>query len=64
MRDKIYTDYDEYEKIYSEAQHLFCNYLNKQLGINVKPSDFGDHWYKMDNVISYDLTFEKDGEEG
>lgn len=60
MRDKIYIDYDEYEKIYSEAQHLFCNYLNKQLGINVKPSDFGDHWYKMDNVISYDLTFEKE----
>lgn len=60
MRDKIYIDFDEYEKIYSEAQHLFCNYLNDKLGVNVKPSDFGDYFYKMDDVIVYDLTFEKD----
>lgn len=59
MRDKIYIGFDEYEKIYSEAQHLFCNYLNEKLGTHVKPSDFGDYWYKMDSTIVYDLTFEE-----
>lgn len=60
MRERKYIDFDEYENIYEEAQQLFCDYLNEKLGVNVKPSDFGDHWYKMDNVISYDLTFEKE----
>lgn len=58
-----YIDLDEYETIYSEAQQLFCDYLNDKLGVNVKPRDFGDHWYKMETVVYYDLTFEKDGEE-
>ena len=62
MRDKIYIDYDEYEKIYSEAQQLFCDYLNDKLGVNVKPRDFGDHWYKMDSTVVYDLTFEEEEE--
>ena len=62
MRDKIYIDFDEYEKIYSEAQHLFCNYLNEKLGVNVKPSDFGDYWYKMESTVVYDLTFEEEEE--
>lgn len=60
MRERTYIDFDEYEKVYSEAQQLFCDYLNDKLGINVKPSDFGDYWYKMDAVIVYDLTFEKE----
>lgn len=62
MRDKIYINFDEYENIYSEAQQLFCNYLNEKLGTHVKPSDFGDYWYKMDSTIVYDLTFEEDDE--
>lgn len=60
MRERTYIDFDEYESIYKDAQQLFCDYLNEKLGVNVKPNDFGDHWYKMDNVISYDLTFEKE----
>lgn len=60
MRELTYIDFDEYENIYSEAQQLFCDYLNDKLGVNVKPSDFGDHWYKMDSTIVYDLTFEED----
>ena len=63
MRERTYIDFDEYKAVYKDAQFIFCDHLNKQLGINVKPSDFDDHWYKMDNVISYGFTFEKEEED-